>query len=200
MTTRQFAKLLPLDYQKLKQGRGKSTWFVRQSKQSCIMAVVEKNTTKTFLPEMHFRDDVFWLARFENDNTCFVDFRDVAIGSTLCRYHLTKENNEAVHYTLIMDVFHEGQAFRLFASGDELGEASLRRTQPEKCYKEVVLKAFGSKNSTTSFNLMDRGPRKGCCYTIGEDPFYDEFFPEHPLTQLRALAKAILKSIAKEAT
>ena len=191
-------KHLPSDYRTISQGRGKTSWFVRQSKQSRIMAVVEKKSIRTFLPELHSRNDVFWLASLENVNKCIVDFRDVAIGPDLCRYYLLKENGGAVHYTLMMDIYHEGQTFRLFASGDELGESSLRRIKPEKNYKETVSKAFGSINPTTVFNLMDREPREGCCYTIGEDPFYDDFFPEHPLTQLRSLAKAVMKNIAKE--
>lgn len=199
MTTRQFAKLLPPDYQKLKQGRGKPTWFVRQSKQSCIMAVAERTSVKNFLPEFHSRDNIFHFFGYDKEESCFVDFRDVAVGSTLCRYYITKnqtkEQDKFAHYFLFMDIYHEGEAFRLFASGDECGDAFLRRTETENTYNKVVLEALQTEKPTTKFSFVYRTLKTGCSFTIGEDPFYDAFFPEHPLTQLRNLVQTILRQL-----
>lgn len=199
MTTKQFANLLPPDYQKLSQGRGKQTCFVRQSKQSCIMAVVEKTSAKKFLPEFHSRDNVVHFFGYEKDDSCIVDFRDVAVGKTICRYHISKdkvkEQDNYAHYFLFMDIYHESEAFRLFASGDECGDAFLRRTETEKNYNKVVLESLQAEAPTTKFSLIYRTPKNGCSFTIGEDPFYDAFFPEHPLTQLRNLVQTLLHQL-----
>jgi hypothetical protein len=32
---------------------------------------------------------------------------------------------------------------------------------------------------------------------LGEDPFYDDLYPEHPLTQLRLLVKSVVCKVGK---
>ena len=200
MTLNQFYMLIPPEYIKFKDGKGRGrTFYIRNSEQSCVVITAEKTTEKQFLPETHEAKDLGSLYYAESPSCCLVDFKDVAVGDFLCRYQITRtlKGNQA-SYLLSMDIYHEGAEIRLFASGDEQGNSYLRRSEPEEAYKKIASEAPFVGKATTRFNFIDRLPREGwkCCYVIGEDSFYDEMYPEHPLSQLRTLARTLVHNYA----
>lgn len=200
MTLNQLFKLIPPEYSKFKDGKGRGrAFYMRNSEQSCVVITAEKTTKKQFLPETHDAKDLGSLYYAESPSCCLVDFKDVAVGDVLCRFQITRtlEGNLA-KYLLSMDIYHGGAAIRLFAAGDEQGNSFLRRSEPEESYKKIASEAPFVGKATTRFNFIDRMPREGweCCYVIGEDCFYDEMYPEHPLSQLRILARTLVHNCA----
>ncbi len=175
------------------------------------MCVIQNN--RVFLPmckkvavdamfsELRSRKSVSRLCLYENAENCVVDFGDVAVGGALGRYCIAKKlAGEFAEYLLTLYLYHEGVMFRLIASGEEKGDSSLRRLDPEHAYRKVSAEAFGSETIVAGVSLIDDMPREECCYCLGEDPFYDDLYPEHPLTQLRLLVKSVVRKVgAKEA-
>ena len=85
----------------------------------------------------------------------------------------------------------------LFVSGVERGDSYQRRSIHEDEYRKIVADIFGTSSENTGYDCIYRMPRKGCCYCLGEDPFYDDLYPEHPLTQLRLLVKSVVRKVGK---
>lgn len=196
-------KWFPSEYKSFKEGRGRrqETYYVRDSEQSCIFANVQKVAVDAMFSELRSRKSVSRLCLYENAENCVVDFGDVAVGGALGRYCIAKKlAGEFAEYLLTLYLYHEGVMFRLIASGEEKGDSSLRRLDPEHAYRKVSAEAFGSETIVAGVSLIDDMPREGCCYCLGEDPFYDDLYPEHPLTQLRLLVKSVVRKVgAKEA-
>lgn len=196
-------KWFPSEYKAFKKGRGRrqETYYVRDSEKSCVFANVQKVAVDAMFSELRSRKSISRLCLYENAENCVVDFGDVAVDGALGRYCITKKlTGEFAEYLLTLYLYHEGTMFRLIASGEEKGNSSLRRFGPERAYRKISAEAFGSETIVAGVGLIDDMPREGCCYRLGEDPFYDDLYPEHPLTQLRLLAKSLVyKASAKGA-
>lgn len=193
-------KWFPSEYKSFKKGRGRrqETYYVRDSEKSCVLANVQKVTVDAMFSELRSRKSVSQLCLYENAENCVVDFGDVAVDGALGRYCITKKLiGEFAEYLLTLYLYHEGEVLRLIAFGEEKGDSSLRRLDPERAYRKASAEAFGSETIVAEVGLIDDMPRKGCCYSLGEDPFYDDLYPEHPLTQLRLLVKSVVCKVGK---
>lgn len=200
MTLKWLEKLMPPEYRKVEkvEDPGKESFLVRESKKSLILAMVDKITRRDFLPEIRSFGGADWLRSLENHDSCIVDFRDVVVNSVLCRYYITKDQTkEKVCYFLNLYVCKGRKMVRLFVSGEERGDSYQRRSIHEDEYRKIVADVFGTSSENTGYDCIYRMPREGLCYSLGEDPFYDDLYPEHPLTQLRLLVKSVVCKVGK---
>ncbi len=195
-------KLIPPEYRKVEKETNdeKKVYFARESEESLILAMVDKVTRGDFLPEIRSFGGVDWLRSLENHDSCIVDFRDVVVNGVLCRYYIMKDQTkEKVCYFLNLYVCKGRKMVCLFVSGVERGDSYQRRSIHEDEYRKIVADIFGTSSENTGYDCIYRMPREGCCYRLGEDPFYDDLYPEHPLTQLRLLVKSVVRKVgAKE--
>ena len=200
MTLKWLEKLMPPEYHKVEKvdAMGKECFFARKSKESLILAMMCEVSRKNFLPEMRSLDGTDRLRSLESKDSCIVDFREVMANGSLFRFYITRDwVKENVCYFLDLHVCKGRKMARLFVSGAERGNSSQRRTIYEEMYRKVVAETFGTVSKATGYDYIYRMPREGCCYSLGEDPFYDDFYPEHPLTQLRLLVKSIVHKVGK---
>ena len=196
-------KLMPSEYHKVEKETGdeKEVYFARESEECLILVMACKIFRRDFLPEIRSFAGADWLRSLENHDSCIVDFRDVVVNGALCRYYITKDQTkENVCYFLNLYVCKGRKMVRLFVSGVERGDSYQQRSIHEDEYRKIVADVFGTSSENTGYDCIYRMPREGCCYRLGEDPFYDDLYPEHPLTQLRLLAKSLVyKASAKGA-
>ena len=200
MSLKWLEKLMPPEYRKVEKETcdEKKVYFARESEESLILAIVDKVTNRGFLPEIRSFDGVDWLRSLESPNSCIVDFRDVVVNDVLCRYYITKDQTkEKVCYFLNLYVCKGRKMVRLFVSGVERGDSYQRRSIHEGEYRKIVADVFGTASENTGYDCIYRMPREGLCYSLGEDPFYDDLYPEHPLTQLRLLVKSVVCKVGK---
>ena len=193
-------KLMPPEYQKFEKETGdeKEAYFVRESKKSLIRAMASRASRRNFLPEIRSFGGADWLRSLENHDSCIVDFRDVVVNGVLCRYYITKDQTKGkVCYFLNLYVCKGRKMVRLFVSGVERGDSYQRRSIHEGEYRKIVADVFGTASENTGYDCIYRMPREGLCYSLGEDPFYDDLYPEHPLTQLRLLVKSVVCKVGK---
>lgn len=203
MSLKWLEKLMPPEYRKVEkvEDPGKESFLVRESKKSLILAMASRASRRNFLPEIRSFDGVDWLRSLENHDSCIVDFRDVVVNGVLCRYYITKDQAKGkVCYFLNLYVCKGRKMVCLFVSGVERGDSYQRRSIHEGEYRKIVADVFGTSSENTGYDCIYRMPREGLCYCLGEDPFYDDLYPEHPLTQLRLLVKSVVCKVdAKEA-
>ena len=200
MTLKWLEKLMPPEYRKVEkvEDPGKESFLVRESKESLILAMACKISHKDFLPEIRSFDGVDLLRSLEKPDSCIVDFRDVVVNGVLCRYYITKDQTkEKMCYFLNLYVCKGRKMVCLFVSGVERGDSYQRRSIHEDEYRKIVADVFGTSSENTGYDCIYRMPRKGCCCCLGEDPFYDDLYPEHPLTQLRLLVKSVVRKVGK---
>ena len=200
MTLKWFEKLMPPEYRKVEkvENSGKESFLVRESKKSLILAMASRASRRNFLPEIRSFGGADWLRSLENHDSCIVDFRDVVVNGVLCRYYITKDQTkEKVCYFLNLYVCKGRKMVRLFVSGVERGDSYQRRSIHEGEYRKIVADVFGTASENTGYDCIYRMPREGLCYSLGEDPFYDDLYPEHPLTQLRLLVKSVVCKVGK---
>lgn len=193
-------KLMLPEYRKVeKEANGeKEVYFARESNESLILAKFDKISRRDFLPEIRSFDGADWLRSLENHDSCIVDFRDVVVNGVLCRYYIAKDQmKEKVCYFLNLYVCKGRKMVRLFVSGVERGDSYQRRSIHEDEYCKIVADVFGTSSENIGYDCIYRMPREGCCYRLGEDPFYDDLYPEHPLTQLRLLVKSVVCKVGK---
>ncbi|WP_298769025.1 hypothetical protein [uncultured Fibrobacter sp.] len=196
-------KLMPSEYHKVERETDvrKEVYFARESKESLILAMACKISRRDFLPEIRSFGGVDWLRSLEKHDSCIVDFRDVVVNGVLCRYYITKDQTkEKVCYFLNLYVCKGRKIVRLFVSGVERGDSYQRRSIHEDEYRKIVADVFGTSSENTGYDCIYRMPREGLCYALGEDPFYDNLYPEHPLTQLRLLVKSVVRKVGKVET
>ncbi len=203
MSLKWLEKLMPPEYRKVEkvEDPGKESFLVRESKKSLILAMASRASRRNFLPEIRSFDGVDWLRSLENHDSCIVDFRDVVVNGVLCRYYITKDQAKGkVCYFLNLYVCKGRKMVCLFVSGVERGDSYQRRSIHEGEYRKIVADVFGTSSENTGYDCIYRMPREGLCYCLGEDQFYDDLYPEHPLTQLRLLVKSVVCKVdAKEA-
>ena len=193
-------KLMPPEYRKVEKETcdEKKVYFARESEESLILAMACKITRRNFLPEIRSFGGADWLRSLEKHDSCIVDFRDVVVNGVLCRYYITKDQaKEKVCYFLNLYVCKGRKMFCLFLSGVERGDSYQRRSIHEDEYRKIVADIFGTSSENTGYDYIYRTPREGCCFSMGEDQFYDDLYPEHPLTQLRLLVKSIVYKVGK---
>ncbi len=193
-------KLMPPEYRKVEKETcdEKKVYFARESEESLILAMACKITRRNFLPEIRSFGGADWLRSLEKHDSCIVDFRDVVVNGVLCRYYITKDQaKEKVCYFLNLYVCKGRKMFCLFVSGVERGDSYQRRSIHEDEYRKIVADIFGTSSENTGYDYIYRTPREGCCFSMGEDQFYDDLYPEHPLTQLRLLVKSIVYKVGK---
>ena len=193
-------KRMPPEYRKVEKETcdEKKVYFARELKESLILAMACKISHRDFLPEIRSFGGADWLRSLENHDSCIVDFRDVVVNGVLCRYYITKDQaKEKVCYFLNLYVCKGRKMVRLFVSGVERGDSYQRRSIHEGEYRKIVADVFGTASENTGYDCIYGMPREGCCYSLGEDPFYDDLYPEHPLTQLRLLVKSVVCKVGK---
>ena len=200
MTLKWLEKLMPPEYRKVERvdGEGKGNFFVHKSKESLILAMMCEVSRKNFLPEIRSFDGADRLRSLENRDSCIVDFREVMVNCSLFRFYITRDRvKENICYFLDLHVCKGRKMARLFVSGVERGNSSQRRTIYEEMYRKVVAETFGIVSKDAGYDYIYRMPREGHRYSLGEDPFYDDLYPEHPLTQLRLLVRSIVYKVGK---
>ena len=200
MTLKWFEKLMPPEYRKVEkvENPGKESFLVRESKKSLILAMASRASRRNFLPEIRSFDGADWLRSLENKDSCIVDFRELMVNGAIFRYYITRDQmKDKVCYFLDLYVCKGRKKARLFVSGLERGDSYQRRSIHEGEYRKIVADVFGTASENTGYDCIYRMPREGCCYSLGEDPFYDDLYPEHPLTQLRLLVKSVVCKVGK---
>ena len=191
-------KLMPPEYRKIEEmaNNQKEVYFARESEESLILAMACKISRRVFLPEIRSFDGVDLLRSLEKPDSCIVDFRDVVVNGVLCRYYITKDQTEEkVCYFLNLYVCKGRKMICLFVSGMERGDSYQRRSIHEDEYRKIVADVFRTSSENTGYDCIYRMPCEGLCYSLGEDPFYDDLYPEHPLTQLRLLVKSVVRKV-----
>ena len=203
MSLKWLEKLIPPEYRKVEKETcdEKKVYFARESKKSLILAMASRASRRNFLPEIRSFDGVDWLRSLESKDSCIVDFREVMVNGAIFRYYITRDQmKDKVCYFLDLYVCKGRKMVRLFVSGVERGDSYQRRSIHEGEYRKIVADVFGTASENTGYDCIYRMPREGLCYSLGEDPFYDDLYPEHPLTQLRLLVKSVVCKVgAKEA-
>jgi hypothetical protein len=200
MTLKWLEKLMPPEYRKVEkvEDPGKESFLVRESKKSLILAMASRASRRNFLPEIRSFDGADWLRSLESKDSCIVDFRELMVNGAIFRYYITRDQmKDKVCYFLDLYVCKGRKMARLFVSGLERGDSCQRRTVYEDAYRKIAAETFGAVLENVGYDYIYRTPREGCCFSMGEDQFYDDLYPEHPLTQLRLLVKSIVYKVGK---